>query len=504
MTHEHRNADAFEENPRDLPVNHQDQEKGGAGLISSPSHNGFDIWKDIRDALGEKDILRIRQKLKEAATPFLRETIQPDNPFSLAEIIDIGKFVEAGTSTLSAEDLPPEPLPKIHTHHHRRASRETIHRCFEECENIVTSTVVDDGESESGFAWNEVEEAILERDIMEFRDKLKQITESSAINLSFVDAPDRYLEGEMKPAEMGDFEKAMSEDPRLADELSLHRDIRNSQAETDVMALREVLGRISTRYNSTSRSIQEIDKFLNGELEGVSLEEFTEEWMDNKGLKAEVRMVQEIDDALRETAIFRLREKLKSLSREIVNNEKRSFVPVERSASNPRKAGMVAAVLVFALGLSFVFRFIGSGDRDLYHRFYAPPSVMTTFRSTGSLPETNLREGLKYFQQAEYSKALGCFLKIEETGNGNPSATFYAGASYQGLEEYHKAVEQYEHLLNSRENLFMEQARWYKTLCFVALGDHTLALAELEAIISEEGYYSSQAKDLEKKLKRRS
>ncbi|MDP3644169.1 MAG: hypothetical protein Q8S54_13385, partial [Bacteroidota bacterium] len=60
----------------------------------------------------------------------------------------------------------------------------------------------------------------------------------------YFELTDKYLDAELSKAEVSDFETQMEIDSELADELSLHLDVKQALAEHDVISLRENLNQI--------------------------------------------------------------------------------------------------------------------------------------------------------------------------------------------------------------------------------------------------------------------
>ncbi len=503
MTRKPTLADSAGTESRNLTNDAPDRGKGGRFPDVTPSHNGHVLWTQIRNALTEKDVIHLRELLSAVAGHPHTQTTLPEGLFDLAEFIDIGEFLEKELADME-ETQTTRPLPKIHVHHHRRASREAVHHCYQKAHGDLSADSLDTEDFVSGDSpvWEELEEAVREQDVSDLRDRLRLAAASVAGKECYVEAIDRFLEKEMTPAEMTGFEHRMKRDPRLAAEVALHAGIPQALSEPGVQELRDALGRVMNSNHSTARNVEEIDSYLGNDLAGRHLDDFLAELSENRGLKAEVKLVKEVNEALSEKMVFRLREKLGLLSKGMKRDERSAFL-TEGGFLKSRRRAVAAAVVVFAIGLSFVFRFQGGGGNDPYSRYYAPPPAMTAFRTEASAGDWKFREGLNYFSRAEYDKALECFLQITGTGVVNPPAEFYAGASYQGLSGYRQAVVHFDRVLDHRDNLFVEQSQWYKSLCHIAMGGKGEAVALLEAIAAEKGYYSRKADVLLRKLRRK-
>lgn len=91
----------------------------------------------------------------------------------------------------------------------------------------------------------ELDQAVGEVDIMDLRASLQNIRETESSTSRKMAEIDQFINQELSEAEQDSFETELSNNPDLAAELELHREIEASLQEQDIMNLREKLGRIS-------------------------------------------------------------------------------------------------------------------------------------------------------------------------------------------------------------------------------------------------------------------
>lgn len=104
-----------------------------------------------------------------------------------------------------------------------------------------------------------------------------------------------------------------------------------------------------------------------------------------------------------------------------------------------------------------------------------------------------LREGLLAFRDARYGK---CISKMEVLLKNNPddiNALFYSAVSYVKLEMYSKAIPLLDKIIADPNNVFDEEAEWYKALALDGNGDGPAATALFQKISTDGGFYSKQA-----------
>jgi tetratricopeptide (TPR) repeat protein len=104
-----------------------------------------------------------------------------------------------------------------------------------------------------------------------------------------------------------------------------------------------------------------------------------------------------------------------------------------------------------------------------------------------------LREGLLAFRDARYGK---CVSKMEVLLTHNPddiNALFYTAVSYVKLEMYSKAIPLLDKIIADPNNVFDEEAEWYKALALEGNGDTAAAQELFKKISTNGGFYSKQA-----------
>lgn len=104
-----------------------------------------------------------------------------------------------------------------------------------------------------------------------------------------------------------------------------------------------------------------------------------------------------------------------------------------------------------------------------------------------------LREGLLAFRDARYGK---CISKMEVLLTHNPddiNALFYSAVSYVKLEMYGKAIPLLDKIIADPNNVFDEEAEWYKAVALEGNGDTAAAQVLFKKISSDGGFYSKQA-----------
>lgn len=104
-----------------------------------------------------------------------------------------------------------------------------------------------------------------------------------------------------------------------------------------------------------------------------------------------------------------------------------------------------------------------------------------------------LREGLIAFRDGRYGK---CVSKMEVLLEHNPddiNALFYTAVSYVKLEMYSKAIPLLDKIILAENNVFHEEAEWYKAIALEGNGDTAAAKSLFQKIADDGGFYAKQA-----------
>ena len=449
--------------------------------------------KEMQMAISEKEVLNLREKLETVA----KQSRNGKTPFDLLEGFENIKQL---TETLPPEELLKfyDSLPKAHVYQHELVSNENIHEFYREQEkssheNNAFFDEWDDDEIE----FEGLDEALLEKDILNLRDTLNKVSASVREQYS-VEEIDRYLNGELTGQEFERFEHELKVNSILQREVALHREMENALQEVDVVSLRGQLSHLMETETSWNVSEQQIEDYIEGTLEGTGLESFLSEWNENAGLRAEVNLRRNIDEAVGEKDIFTLRDKLAGVKKELENKEVKSLIPeTKMHQMHWWRAGVAVAVILFAL--AGVFRNEFGNINHTYNQYYQPPEWAPQRSVTADL--NILQEANGYFTIGEYQKALLLCEKAIGENDEKFVFQFYKAATLQNLEQYEDAIPGYSQVITHGDNMFVDEAEWYRALCYLKLGKKDVAREQLVAIMDKNGFYKNDAKAIIRKMK---
>ena len=455
------------------------------------------LHKDIQDAVLELDVLALKGSL---------DKIQKENPVNYSEngtfaLLDDLKEINELKEELTFEELIDsfESLPKVHAYQHGKAANENIHRFYEEqngadageFENELDGVELEDFEG--------LEEAILETDILNLRDTLQQVAKSVEPQFSVEDI-DSYLNGELGDEILAEFEAELEKNSDLQFEVNLHTELESAIAEDDIMSLRDEMKNIMQAETSWNVSERTIEDFIDGMLEEDLLAEFNAELEENTDLMAEVSLRQQINHAIAETDIQNLRSMLGKARKESEKKEVKSIVMPQFDLKSTRFWRNSVAMIILLVGLFGALQMNLNSAQRTYNKYFETPA----WAAERSINETSnldyLQEARLMFAQSDYENTIQILNKVPETKDAFVKH-FYTALSYQNLGEFDQAIKEFTKVINHGNNLFIEEAEWYKSLCYLRLDQKQEAKNELMAVIDRKGYYEKDARAIIRKMK---
>jgi tetratricopeptide (TPR) repeat protein len=177
------------------------------------------IINEVRQAVAEHDILSLRANLQ-----------------SISQSISAHKWQPEEIENYLSGELDEEVKLMI------------------ENESLINTNLTDDI-----HLYQEINEAIGEKDIMQLRSNLKTIIEFESSHNRSVSEIENYINNELEESLMSSFEEELSNNEGLVAEVRLSREINEAIGEKDIMALRESLKEIkASEDESESRQLHGI------------------------------------------------------------------------------------------------------------------------------------------------------------------------------------------------------------------------------------------------------
>ena len=233
-----------------------------------------------------------------------------------------------------------------------------------------------------------------------------------------------------------------------------------------------------------------IEKYIDGELEGKELLKFKQLLSTNPDIKRDYELSMEINNSIVEDDVMALRDTMQYMY-EDESAVKR--IPTVFTKRRFYYAAASAALLIAAGGLAQQLFNPNMDSTAVYDKYYKPYDVTVTYRSGNTEVDRLLLNALERYEEKDYEHALVLFEEILTNRSNDMAINLYSGISYMEEEKYQKATKSFNNIISDKDNLFIEQARWYLSMCYLKTDKVNKAEEVLNEIIEEEGYYKEQA-----------
>jgi tetratricopeptide (TPR) repeat protein len=127
---------------------------------------------------------------------------------------------------------------------------------------------------------------------------------------------------------------------------------------------------------------------------------------------------------------------------------------------------------------------------DYQKLYYQPDGTALTLRDTSA--PVLINQAMKSFSAQKFETAITKLKPL--LSREDPNAFFYTGAAYYYQKNYTQALLMLNRIGNLSNNVFKQEAYWYKALCFIDLQKTDEAKTLLQHIADAQGFYAEQAK----------
>ncbi|MBN1821691.1 MAG: tetratricopeptide repeat protein [Prolixibacteraceae bacterium] len=454
---------------------------------------------EIQDALAEKDVMNLRKNLNTILNSGQAKEEKLQASFDLVE--DLEEFNEFEAQVDPDELLNYyESLPKLHIYQHEIASRENVHHFYKEQE--LTKAKVEEEEVFTDEAlMAEIEEAIMEKDVLQLRDNLKQIAQSMPDHDYSHEEIDEYLDNIMPDSLMAEFEKELVNNARLAKDVELHRELEKAVVEKDIMDLRANINNIMETQTSYNQDFVDIEKYLENDLTEEQLAEFENDMYENSDLKADVSLHKEVDLASAESDVMSLRDNLRNIRAEINTREEKSVIRLNTGVKSVFIRYSAAVVVLIAFGLSIFTRLQPADNEHLYSKYVYNTEAPGTQRGSDNSFDRTLSAGQELFNLKHYEEAVMAFQTVIERNKNNSISQFFLAKSYQNMRESLNAIKEFEKVAGNSETTYKDLAEYNIGLCYLVLDDRKKAAEQFRNLIRNNNFYRDDAKAILRELK---
>lgn len=203
-----------------------------------------------------------------------------------------------------------------------------------------------------------------------------------------------------------------------------------------------------------------IDKFVTGKLEDTELWEFKANMDKDPDLAEEVKLRKEIFDAIKDDEKVAFVKTLQNINRE------RQTAHKKISLTRWQLQSIAAAIIVLVVLGTGIFTGFFSSDKNmnLYSEYFIEEGNLLATRTISGITKDEVKSGIHYYEDQKYDKALSVFNEMPN----NLIARLYSGFTYMKTEEFAKAEQQFNYIIDHGDNIFIDQAEWNIGLAYLA------------------------------------
>ncbi|MBU1011517.1 MAG: hypothetical protein KKG99_00810 [Bacteroidetes bacterium] len=239
---------------------------------------------------------------------------------------------------------------------------------------------------------------------------------------------------------------------------------------------------------------EQVQVYLADEMSPHQREEFEAEVAQNNSLKRELVFQKKVNTIIMDDELEQFKYELDNIHKEVAPSTER-----KRSISFNRYT-LIAASLLLLISLSFFLIMNGSGSSKSeniftkYYKKYAPE--YTTREYEQSDYESKFAAAYQNYKSNEYGLAKPVFESLIRFEPKNFAAKFYLGAIYIELNEIDSAIIQFDAVIVSNDQYYLEHSEWYKALGTLKLGEIKSAIDQFNLIANRKGYYQTLAEEI--------
>jgi tetratricopeptide (TPR) repeat protein len=242
-----------------------------------------------------------------------------------------------------------------------------------------------------------------------------------------------------------------------------------------------------------------IERYIAGEMGEDERLWFEKELEGNENLCSEIDLRKKTDLVLKNQNLIMLRSKLSEIEKR--RNETNLKVAV-RKTSKPVYLKYVAVLTVLAvIGSVLLSTGKNSGSEELISRLYKTYEPPASQRSGQLAGNADFTLALEFYNTNDYANAALFFSKVVESNPKDMQSVLLNGVSNFEDQKYPEAKMSFSTVIDDNNNLFIETARWYLSLCYIKTRETDKAIRLLQAIIDEKGIYSKDARKILRTLK---
>jgi tetratricopeptide (TPR) repeat protein len=239
-----------------------------------------------------------------------------------------------------------------------------------------------------------------------------------------------------------------------------------------------------------------IERYNAGEMDDAEKKWFRKELEENKKLRHEVDLRRRTDTILKEKDIISLRNKLT-----VIEKNREANIPAKSSRKpvNMKYAAAIAAMVL--IGGFALFRSNSLSNEEILNKYYKTYEVTTPSRSYSASADPDYIMAMDYYKIHDYRKAALYFTKVLENDPEDMESHLLHGLVNFENSNYPEAERSFGKVIDNKDNMYTEDARWYLSLCYIKTNDQDKAMEHLAIINKSKSIYRRDARKILRRLK---
>lgn len=223
-----------------------------------------------------------------------------------------------------------------------------------------------------------------------------------------------------------------------------------------------------------------IEQYIHKALPGEALRSFEEQLNTDASLKQELKLHQEVHDALGNKRHADFLALVKASEHDYFSKKKHNK---ERSLLNPYWAVAAAVTLLLIAGIALYLKNDTPDTQELFVAYFEPYEVPGNFRSENSgVTNNTFWEAVSHYEERQYQQAIPLFDQVIHEQPQHAMAVFLRGISHLALDNTALAEADFTFVASGSNTLFMDQAKWYLALTYLKQGKPTVAKSLLDTL----------------------
>jgi len=237
-----------------------------------------------------------------------------------------------------------------------------------------------------------------------------------------------------------------------------------------------------------------IEQYIDNELNAEGRKQVETLMATNFDFSQEYKLRLDVNNAIIERDVVSLRKSLEDIYR---NSKEDTGTTIRKLYQKKWQFAAASATILILLGSILLTNQRIPKAENLFNNYYhAETSIMIT-RSSNIEIDNDVRTALQFYTNAEYQKAIDILLNNQE----NVISKFYLGLSFIETNKFEEAKASFQAVLDHNDNLFIEQAEWYKALCLLKLENNSEAIQLFSDIENSNSLFKDQASEILKSIR---